>query len=211
VPVSAKEILAQLDQANRAFRFPAFGGTIHFIDGRLHGYADDDRWAIVIEELNYHPGAGEPDVYLHLYGNRLADDPGIFPEPVVRGLDTPMAEIGDPERPGHVRPNLSGIQIRGRTVTVDPSAAGARFTDFFRTLVPEHRDLLLATESELRQVVPADLPEVITIEAWHHPDLEPPSTSEAFRQLAEVLATRDPSRYRPTAEPNTHWRFWPED
>jgi hypothetical protein len=211
--VSATQILAQLDQASHAFRFPAFGGTIHFIDARLHGYADRDRWAIVIEELNYHPGSGDLDVFLHVYGNCLDQEPGIVPRSVVRTLDDGTSAVEDPRRPGYVRPDLTELRIRGRTIPVAPSA-GMGLVDFFRTLVPAHRDLLLASEPELRQVVPADLPEIITIEAWHHPDLpglEPPGTQEAFCQLAEVLATRDPGRYRPTLEPNTHWRFWPQD
>ena len=54
----------------------------------------------------------------------------------------------------------------------------------------------------------------MTIDVWHHrhyaydddgPDKElrsdAPSTYETFPFLAEVLATRDPSRFRPTLPP----------
>ncbi|HTJ11793.1 MAG TPA: hypothetical protein VL547_07200 [Dinghuibacter sp.] len=37
-----------------------------------------------------------------------------------------------------------------------------------------------------------------------------PSSYETWQQIAEVLATGDTSRYKPTLEPNTHWRYWPE-
>ncbi|WBB91105.1 hypothetical protein [Verrucosispora sp. WMMC514] len=37
-----------------------------------------------------------------------------------------------------------------------------------------------------------------------------PSESETFRQIADVLATGDPTRYAPGAPPNTHWSEWPE-
>jgi hypothetical protein len=63
----------------------------------------------------------------------------------------------------------------------------------------------------------------MTVDAWHHryyyhykngPDDEvmgdAPGTYETFPLLAEVLATRDPSRFRPTLPPNNHWSNWPE-
>jgi len=37
-----------------------------------------------------------------------------------------------------------------------------------------------------------------------------PSKSHAYRLIAEVLATADAGRYRPTEAPNTHWTNWPE-
>lgn len=37
-----------------------------------------------------------------------------------------------------------------------------------------------------------------------------PSSYETWQQIAEVLATGDIGRYRPTLPPNTHWKNWPE-
>ncbi|WP_433353166.1 DUF7003 family protein [Micromonospora saelicesensis] len=39
------------------------------------------------------------------------------------------------------------------------------------TLVPDHRELLLADEVELRRRIPADIPEIIRLDQWHHPYL----------------------------------------
>jgi hypothetical protein len=81
-----------------------------------------------------------------------------------------------------------------------------------RGLVPEHRDLLLAIEDERRLGVPADLTRVLQINEWDHPRLmegELPRSSEAFKQIAKVLASGDASLYRPTEPPNTHWSNWP--
>jgi hypothetical protein len=76
-----------------------------------------------------------------------------------------------------------------------------------RRLVPAHRDVLLADEQELRARIPEDVPEVLRLDQWHQPDLfeQPPSASEVYRLVAEVITTGDVARYRPTLAPNTHW------
>lgn|GEM_PF-248657 len=87
-----------------------------------------------------------------------------------------------------------------------------RGQDLLRSLVPEHRNLLLATDDELSQRLSMELPLLLRLDAWHHPDIsagELPSESEAFKMIAEVLATGDASWYKPTQEPNTHWSNWP--
>ncbi|MER6531553.1 hypothetical protein [Streptomyces sp. NPDC001508] len=82
----------------------------------------------------------------------------------------------------------------------------------FRRLVPEYRDLILADEAEVRSRIPRDLPKVLQLEEWRQPeDIEtPPSTSETYQQIAEVLASGDVRRYRPSHSPNTHWSNWPD-
>lgn len=76
------------------------------------------------------------------------------------------------------------------------------------------RDAVLATPQERRVSVRPDMEQILQLEQWHHPnvadDAERPSGSETFQQLAEVLATGDVRRYRPSRPPNTHWRHWPE-
>jgi hypothetical protein len=102
--------------------------------------------------------------------------------------------------------------VRGRTVTV-AAVVGQELFDVFRGLVPDHRELLLADESELRRRIPVDLPEVLRLDHWHHPDLVDglkPGESEAFRQIADVLVTGDVARYAPSVPPNTHWSNWPD-
>jgi len=37
-----------------------------------------------------------------------------------------------------------------------------------------------------------------------------PSTYETWQLIAKVIATKDPSQYKPTLEPNTHWINWPD-
>jgi hypothetical protein len=37
-----------------------------------------------------------------------------------------------------------------------------------------------------------------------------PSSYETWQQIAKVIATGDTSYFRPTLEPNSHWKNWPE-
>jgi hypothetical protein len=76
------------------------------------------------------------------------------------------------------------------------------------------RECVLATGQERRISVLPDMTQILQLEDWYHPNIvdndERPSNSETFRQLAQVLASGDPSHYRPSQPPNTHWRNWPD-
>lgn len=80
------------------------------------------------------------------------------------------------------------------------------------SLLPEHREDLLATEDEKLRRLPVDLPKFTQLEKWHHPEFlierSSPSDSETFRLLAKAIAAGDLGEYRPTLPPNTHWRNW---
>lgn len=57
-----------------------------------------------------------------------------------------------------------------------------------------------------------DVPEILRLEEWHQHDVHDtkPSESQVYLQVSDVLATGDPSHYRPTLLPNTHWSNWTE-
>jgi len=52
---------------------------------------------------------------------------------------------------------------------------------------------------------------LIQLDDWYHPDLlegELPRSSDSFKQLARVIAQKDPKVYRCTGG-NVHWSNWP--
>lgn len=109
-------------------------------------------------------------------------------------------------------PSRKNLLDAARRIEDAGGAEEFRGQDLLRSLVPEHRNLLLATDGELSQRLSVELPLLLRLDQWHHPDIsagELPSESEAFKMIAEVLATGDASRYKPTQEPNTHWSNWP--
>jgi len=173
----------------------------------------DERWALLIELVGYNPRAGNVIDVVHAYGNCLTrGQPGFENEDFLSRVDN-MDEVEDRDNPEYLRVDAGPIEIRGQRVPV-AAHAGDHLEDVFRLLVPKHRDLLLADDHELRRRIPADLPQILVLEEWRHrePDRydQLPSETETFRQLADVLATGEPTRYRPSMAPNTHWSNWPE-
>ncbi len=113
----------------------------------------------------------------------------------------------------------SQIQIPGReeykALDIELESPDEVFVhEFCRYLASTSRDLVLSTSNELRNLVADEMNLVLTLDDWNDPDIvdpeNKPSRNETFQQLADVLATGDVNKYRPTLDPNTHWKNWPE-
>jgi hypothetical protein len=131
----------------------------------------------------------------------------------------------DPEDGERVSDAASTLELRGETIMLpdqtDYAEAGVVLEEppqplvfeLSRALAFRRRDAVLATEAERRTALQPDLKQVLMLDDWHHPDVivpeALPSRTETFRQLAEVAATGDPTRYRTAEAPNTHWSNWP--
>jgi hypothetical protein len=203
---------------------------IDLADVRLSGFANDARWALVLEVIGFCNRLGLPDGLLttvHGFGTCF---PGDLAEDLRWGQPLRLIQ-DDPNGPAlttedgwRISAAATSVRIRGQVVPIpsDPAVLAAkgiklanpphlRGEELLRALVPEQRERLLATEEELRRIVPPDLPLVIRLDEWHHPDLaddELPSATHTFQQIAEVLVWRDPNRYNPSEPPNTHWSNW---
>jgi hypothetical protein len=230
-PFSIEQILDQLDSCAESFTFPMLdNGYIYPADVRLTAYGDTTRWAMVIEVLGAHNHAGGHDSIsdcLHCFGNCLNRPPGTANEdilyPTADAENTPT--FGN-EYGWYVNEQARTIRIRDTVVPIclkadALEAGGIRLeepplvngAELLRGLLPEYRELLLATEDELWQRVPTDLGVILRLDEWHHPDLaggEMPSKNRTFQMIAEVLVSGDVKRYQPTQEPNTHWSNWPD-
>lgn len=224
------EILAQLDDCARRHTFPMLdNGYVYPADVRLSAYGDGVRWAMVVESLGATPRAADHDCIqdvLYLFGNCLDRPPGTANEDFLTPTSDADAPTFDEEYGWQVRHDARTIRIRDVEVPIprDPAHFAMKgivlreppaisCAELLRALVPEHRRLLLASEAELRLRVPPDLPLLLRLDEWRHPDLagsQLPGQSRTFRMLAETLATADASRYRPTEAPNTHWSHWPD-
>ncbi len=223
---TADEILSQLDACAAEMRFPMLdNGYVYLGDVRLSGYADDRHWALLIEVLGFNPRADGIRNAIYRYGNCLVGEVGLANEDFITSLEE------DPDYPAFdeefgVLDGAEMVRVRGQAVPIPwgPAVLAAkgitlaepprlRVEELMRALLPEYRSQLLATEEELRRRMPADLPLLIRLDEWHHPDLvneERPSDSPSFQSLAEVLVMGDPNGYRPHPNPNTHWKNWPE-
>jgi len=237
---SADDILAHLDQ--NIFDFPILDNLYTYLaDARLSAYRDETRWAIIIEVLGvsnrFWCQHGGIHSWLHMFGNCFRN--GVNRDDALclcMTQDGPGGPTFDEASGWYVRDGTQTIRIRGVVLPIDPSPQAlatkgitlvsppkVTAPDLLRSLVPQYRDLLLATEDELRRWVPKDLPLILRLDEWHHPgtlaldawynpNVPPehlPSGSKTFQMLAAVLAFGDSRLYRPAQAPNTHWSNWP--
>ncbi|KIF01042.1 hypothetical protein PL81_37800 [Streptomyces sp. RSD-27] len=207
--MTTSAILGQFDLCADRSAFPDLdNGYYHPVDARIHLFGDATRWAVVAELLGYNPRMGNLVDVVYRFGNCLTSgEPGYgdFLERV-ENMDE-IDPLGAEEHGGG-----APVVVRGTALTV-AADAGTPLQDVFRRLAPANRDLLLADGTELRAGLPADLPELLRLDEWNQPEdfwETRPSEHETFRMLAEVLDSGDPTRYRPTLPPNTHWSHWPD-
>lgn len=237
--VRVEAVVDVFDRAAEQLRFPEPEHPhSYLIAARLHAFSDAERWALVVDTVGYNPRAANVVDVLHALGNCLSGTNETWNRRFVNRIDN-FADLFE-DGPAAALYRQVPLVIRGQAV---PVAAAATISpeDLFRLLAPQYRDLLLAENAEVRQLVPADLPQVLCLDDWHHTALRvrPPSPErerrrqihemltrhaspqewvpfevrpcdiETYQQIGEVLATADPSRYRPTLPGNTHWSNWP--
>lgn len=101
------------------------------------------------------------------------------------------------------------------------------FYSFIRYLDEQYPNIFRATDKELRMRLPEDLPKLMQIDQWHHEAYskhkvptsrteyhyeitgKKPSEYETFRMIADILVSRDTTKWKPTLNPNNDWRNWP--
>ena len=237
---SASRILAVLDRCAESYVFPMLdNGYVYLAATRLSAFRSATDWAIAIEVFGFSPRAGLPDLAVTTFASRLRDRnlPNHYvtdeayqnylrnhPHDDARHFypldDGPWIDdelVADD-------PGLD-VLVRGRTLALPPRAAYAQHGialedrhqvqvfELCRYLAATARDSVLATRDERRVSVFPSMEQILQLEDWQHPDLagsERPSDNQTFQQIAELLATGELDRYRPTAPPNTHWKHWPD-
>ena len=92
------------------------------------------------------------------------------------------------------------------------------FPSVTRMLNFKYPEVFNATEQELRTCLPKDLPILMTINEWYYTDctkvrgFEDRSLSvfdnETYKIIADILVSKDITKYKPTKKPNSDWRNW---
>jgi len=224
-----EQILTRLDDC--CSDFPMLdNGYVYPAGTRLTAYRDDERWAMIIETIGFsYRGGGHNGINnaMYIYGNCLDFESGLRNENFIcPTADAENNPTFDKEEDFYLNPTTATFLLREKEHPLihdratyqsygiepeDPERINA--FEFLRLLDATHHDQLVATEEEIRKKIPGDLPLIIKLEEWHHPDVadqEFPSENETFVQLANVLATGNIAHYKPSNPPNTHWRNWPE-
>lgn len=224
---SAKEILNQLDKCAEDYTFPMLdNGYIYLVTSKLTAYRDEKRWVIIIEVVGYnYKGRGHNGINncLHIFGNCIDFEPGTdnnnFLYPTDNSSDEPtfVEEI--------LNSKIKTMILRKKEITINHNREfyaekGIEFEEedkifiweFLRGLVPEYENDFFATETEIRERIPKDLTKFLELKEWNHPDCadsELPSKNETFKLIAKALETGITELYKPTKEPNNHWKNWP--
>jgi len=215
-------------------------GYVYLGCTRLSLYRSIADWALVIEVFGFSPRSGSPETGLYTfasklhnrdkperyvnrngYENYLANNPHNelrFVYPIDEGTwqDVDNLEL--------IAKDASSVPVRGQSVGLP------RVEDYERGIIAENpnriqvfelcryladtlRESVLASPEERRVSVLPEMDQLLQLEEWRHPDVaagELPSQCEAFQQLAQVLSTGNIDFYRPSEQPNTDWRNWPE-
>lgn len=237
--INPQSILKVLDACAADCSFPMLdNGYVYLAATRLALFRSDTDWAMTIEVFGFSPRAGFPDLCIATFASSLINrkttadyftpaalDAYLKRQPHNESLFLHPLEEGDWIEDEAVSNSDYVVRLRGQSIHLPALAEYAAkgivldnpdqpmVFEFCRWLADAQRSAVLATSDEQRRHVPSDLVKILELDEWHHPDLvndELPSQSEAFQQLARVLATGDVSLYRPTEIPNTHWSHWPD-
>jgi len=234
-------ILKVLDDCCANFTFPMLdNGYVYLAASRVSAFRSAEDWHLAIEVFGFSPRAGIPDINIYHFGsniirqkrpenfvsqeafdNYLRNNPNnesdfVYPIDEGEWIDQ---ELGETVAPGN------SVVLRGSEIPVPTrdefgslgitleDSSNVYIYELWRAVAATHRDLVLASEDELRKLVPNDFDLVLRLDEWNHPDVVNPdqkaSSSETFQQIAVVLETGDVSKYQPSREANNHWSNWP--
>lgn len=229
--IKISEVLNQLDQCNSEYTFPMLdNGYVYLAGTKLSAYRDDNRWVIIIEVIGFnYRGGGHNGISncLHIYGNCLTYPSGIRNENFLYLTDNANdCNTFDDEEYFYLNPKCSNFKLRNEILPVIHDkqkyrSLGIELEDktkisafeFLRLLNTLHHDKLIANEDEILKRIPIDIPKIIELNEWFHPNIvngELPSENETFKQIALTLETGNIDCYKPTHKPNTNWKNWPD-
>jgi len=226
-----KDILDQMDREAEDYNFPLYLGDEDYVfhmDGRIHAFCDEKRWAVLIEHLCYNPRGGEIDgvnIRIFAYGNCLLKPAGWDPlsdlkifsyVPEKHHLyDSYFEEVPNEAVAVKIRDKIIPIEndpeLYIKSGVKDYKDSSIHISELIRFLLIDHKDIMMANDSDLEMYIPIDIPRILLLQQWYHPfmfDELLPSEVETFQLIAEVLETKDKSRYAPKNQPNTYWKNW---
>jgi hypothetical protein len=219
------DILHCLDSQSVDEGFPAFSNcNIDMVTARLRGLRNENSWMIMFEQLvNSYPAEGIlPILLIDVLGNCFENKKSWVKESLYPVKIENECEW-ESKQTEHDNDDLLYLMIREQQITVKYKSIEkhSHWNLGFNLLVhllANHREEMLATEDEIRAIVPSDIQQVILLDNWHHPDVCGwngrknrhfiPSDAMSMRMIAQVLETENIDFYQPCEEANIDWRFW---
>lgn len=209
---------------------------------KIHLYADKNRWAIVFEKCGYQNRGEDAEIELDYVGNCINYPVNKYPERnyITNSSRVILITRAEYERVRNkegkdmegfelISPNATEITIHGQKVNIEHNltkyiALGIHprnfnnpqsligYGDIVRYFSDTNPELVSATEQEIEEHIPRDLPNLMTIDKFHFESIYTksslPSSQETYQLIAKVLITQDTSFWNPTLKPNNHWTNW---
>jgi hypothetical protein len=206
--ITKESILTFLDQAFERINMPCLGNmNIDYLANRLSIYHSADKWIMLFNSVVWWPAAEGIMTTIETVGTGALGKQGFDNNRTY----TP-AKIDLSDMFGDI------ISIRIRDKIIDHSAL--RITPNYDlepdyefwiavSLLEKYDEHLFATTAELARFIPEGFQHLLTIDEWDHPDWDtPPSATETFPRLADIILSGDASLWQAARNPNTHWSNW---
>lgn len=209
---------------------------------KIHLYADSARWAIVFEKCGYQNRGDRAEIELDYVGNCINYPVDKYPERnyITNASNIVLITSDEYERIRNkegkdmedfelISPTATDLTIHGKKVTIDHDqkkylALGIKPRDFdnpqnligygdiVRFFSDTKPELVSATEEEIKQHIPHDIPKLMTLDKFHfvsaYDKSNLPSSQETYQLIAKILVTRDTTFWKPKLKPNNHWTNW---
>jgi len=209
---------------------------------RIHLYADSTRWAIVFEKSGFQNRGGSAEIELDYVGNCIDYPIDKYPERnyitnssrVILIDPKEFSRIenkegGEMETFELIGRDVKEIKVRDKFISFDNDyrnyeKVGIKireddnpkkligFGDLVRYLNETNPQIISATDQDIQQHIPKDLPKLMVIDKFHfvsaYDKSKLPSTQETYKLIAKVLATKDTTNWKPTEKSNNHWKNW---
>ncbi len=221
--------------------FPDLEHGYFFTAGsKIHLYADSSRWAIVFEKSGYSNRGYAARIELDYFGNcinyikEVSGKWEYISNSQILTLISPdeFTRIKDPDENSYelINSDTKQIQIRDTVFMFDNNYENYKnlgintdtthdnpknlisFEALIRYLNETSPALISATEKEITEHIPNDIPKIMTIDKFHfeswYDKSKLPSQQETYQLIAKILTTRDSSNWKPTLKANNHWSNW---
>ena len=209
---------------------------------RIHLYTDNTRWAIVFEKSGYQNRGDRAEIELDYVGNCIDYPVTKYDERSYISNSGHIILItqeeyervrnkegSDMEQFELISPTATEITIHGQKISIDYSKTKypnlklptrdfdnpkklLSYGDIVRFFADTNPSITNATEEEIRQYIPKDIPKILTVDSFHFESIyknrEPPSEQETYKLIAKVLVNQDTAHWQPKLRPNNHWSNW---
>jgi hypothetical protein len=228
--ITANEILQELDRdQSRSEIMSLDNGYLYPVLARMSVFLDGGRWAIVFDQFacnNHYEGHASIQFWTIAHGNCLTLPSGS-------GIVQALPSSNGPEGPTFIKtemgaflsPSARSFRFRGMLfgVSHDLKAyenAGVILQDpprieafeVMRLSSVMYPGVFYATEEQVRSRICSDIPLVLRLYGWQHPDLgagETMSQSPSIRAVAGFMEAGGTGPFIDPGIDNVHWKNWP--